>query len=289
MTSHSQYKKPMIKGVAALLLPLILMLTFAACSGDNKDKNDPKKEVSQKVTDLFINGLHGKVKSFTEKVYSDAVGVMADDPVYISKNSYLPNGYLKEIASLDMENIVRTFIHRYAKDSIIITNILSRNDTILDKKDFIYLLDKKGVRYKMLSLDNSGNLMYNADIKNNEAGFPVEYKHNVPKEEERNKLPCKDEKTYDERNFMISEQMYRYVPSTKTCEPTGTIRHFVNDERGNCVEEKIIKNGNMLLAKYSYKYQYDAIGNWTEKTRFAHTSDSLEKVTMVLLRQYEMY
>lgn len=286
MITHSPYKKSMIKGVAALLLPLILLLNFVAC---NSDKKTDEKDKGEKVTDLFLNGLRGKVKSFTEKIYSNAAEVLADDPVYISKNSYLPDGNLREIASLDMENIIRTFIHRYAKDSVIITNILSRNDTILDKKDFIYLLDKKGTRYKMLSLDNSGNLMYSADITNNKAGFPVEYKHNVAKEEERSKLPCKDVKTYDDKNFMTSEQLYRYVPNTKTCEPTGTIRHFVNDERGNCVEEKIIKNGNILLAKYSYKYQYDANGNWTEKTRLAHTSDSLEKVTMVVLRQYEMY
>lgn len=162
-------------------------------------------------------------------------------------------------------------------------------DTVVERQEYIYLRDAEGARYKMMLPAPAGqDPNYYAEIRNNDEGLPVEYDHHLKNEADRLQMPCKEVRKYDEQHFLISEEMYRYNPKDGSCSPTNTIRHYQNDEQGNCIKEQIIKAGNNVLSEHRYEYRYDAKGNWIEKNRYTKLAGK-EEISLVVLRKFEFY
>jgi hypothetical protein len=277
-----------------LSLMSLVVLLLLACNSDapktnaQKQSSNPLKKMEE-VNDWKLSALRGKVKMLVEKTYRSEAKAMADLPFSITRSRFYENGNLQEMLTEMDDGSKRSYKYRYTTDSIFVDNWLLQNDTVVERQQFIYLRDENGARTKMMLPAPKGQQPnYFADIKNNAAGLPLEYHHHLKKEEDRLRMPCKEIRKYDENNYLISEEMYRYNAKDGSCTPTNTIRHYKNDEQGNCIEEQIIKNDSILLNQHKYIYSYDAKGNWVEKKRYSPISGQ-EEVTLVVLRKFEFY
>ena len=277
------------KGVVAWLLPLLFVL-FNACQNDNNSPKTTKgtAPVVQKINDYKLKNLQGQVKLVIEKSYTSPSEVLADDPFSITQTSFRTDGNIKEML-IEMKNSERnTFTYAYLEDSILVRSIRTLGDSILDKQFYLYLRAADGIRYKMFSYDQDQKLLLSSTILNNDSGFPIENQNSVSDSSFLSRIPCKEKFGYDENGYLTEETWFRYNPQTKHCEPTNTLRRYTNDERGNCIKELIVKDNDMLLGHYSYLYKYDAKGNWTEKTSYAHIKGE-KTVKSVMLREFEYF
>lgn len=271
----------------------LLFLTVSSCQSDTPNStttnHNSVESTITKVNDWKLSRLKGQVKISTEKTYRSAAQAMVDRPVSVTRTSFYENGNIQEMLTEMDDGSKRNYRYQYKADSIFVHNWLLRADTVVERQEYIYLKDAQGARNKMMlpaPLGQDPN--YYAEIRNNEEGLPIEYSHHLKNEADRLQMPCKEVRKYDENNFLISEEMHRYNPKDGSCNPTNTIRHYKNDEQGNCIEERIVKSGTTVLSKHRYEYRYDAKGNWIEKNRYTELAGK-EEISLVVLRKFEFY
>jgi hypothetical protein len=249
-------------------------------------KVDPGKQL---VNDLKLSSLRGEVQKVVEKSYRSVEQLLNKKAFSITQTRFYENGNIQDMLTEMADGSSRTYNYRYSPDSIFVDNWLIENDTVIERQQFIYLRDQNGARYKMMLPARKGELPnYYADIRNNNEGLPTEYRHHLKNLKDRKQMPCKEVRKYDQNNFLISEEMHRYNPEDGSCKPTNTIRYYNNDEQGNCVEERIVKNGEQILSEHRYSYRYDAKGNWIEKKRYSEINGK-EEITLITFRSFEFY
>jgi hypothetical protein len=223
-------------------------------------------------------GLKGKVLSFKDTEYKamDSSGLIKRGvKQYIIVFLFNKMGYMIEMNQYFPDGRLN------AKNSYQYDAKGNYEESLYDEKG--KLLSKSKVTYKYDSTGNIIELLYQASDRfyNGKSTYKYDAKGNKIEFNQFNakdSLESKDNFKYDANGIMIERDF---------CNPKGSLIYkniYINDTNGNMIEWDLYKADGSLKTKRTYKYDYDATGNWIKKTEIRN--DVPQKITERKIKYY---
>ncbi len=234
-------------------------------------------------TDWQRSGLKGNVQQLEEWHYSSYQDFLNQQYSRHQEFWFSNKGFLtKEVAYQSNNRLWWSYYH-YQSDSVWIRKTLQTEGGKERNQSFwLYELDERGEQKVVTSLLLDTSVYYKLTVQFNEEHLPVEYIYSEQREPQ--KVPCRVVKQYNKKKQVQRETAYGFNPATQQCNPTPHISTFTYNEQGH-VKRETINYANGTQGNFSYQYQYDSIGNWTNCLYYE--GDQVIEVTKRALYYYE--
>jgi len=172
--------------------------------------------------------------------------------------------------------------YEYKNDSVWIVEsreINSNND--YPQAYWLYKIDPYGAQRSITSILLDSSINFHIETEVNAAGQATEIIYSQQKHPTF--VPCKVRKIYDKNGSIKEELSYRYNSISEQCAENPTHSIFTTNKYGHVERENITSyDGKEFI--YSYQYEYDEQGNWTQRIHYIG-NDSKE----VTLREVTYY
>jgi hypothetical protein len=191
---------------------------------------------AQTTTDLTKAGLKGKVSFISCSEYK-----LVEKFGEIEKGSF----YFKDTYKYD------------EKGNKIESNFYDADGSLSHKVTSKY--DEKRNEIEVNGYYADGSLFYKDTYKYDEKGNKIERNSYYADGSLSHKVTYK----YDEKGYMIESNRYNYKGNKGSFDSKDTYKY---DEKGNKIESNFYDAEGSLFYKYTYKYEFDKIGNWIKQT-----------------------
>jgi len=277
------------------ILLTLCLIAFAGNSIGYSQNNKP-------INDLSILELKGRVKTFTETMYSivdslkDNIG---KNPIFYTDTvSYNEKGYRIESRFFFLLFSIEKYTYKYDANG----NKIEQTDYDTSGRSIgmhTYKYDEKGNKIEQIDYDTNGRSVWKYNYKYDDKENLIEviqylydnffnrktYKY----DKKMNKI---EECNYFGDGSLIEKDIFKYDTKGNKIEN----RHYKSngimdkkyiykyDEIGNKIEWTFYDQNGKLDKKYVYKYDYDKTGNWIKQTVFLQN-----QLYQVIVREIQYY
>jgi hypothetical protein len=237
------------------LLFILLNTCFTSCSND-----------ANKINDWQRMNLNGRVQQIDELKYPTFQDFQQKQNAKKSFTRFTTDGLISKSGIYMGANDILWMKYEYKGDSVWIVEsreINSKND--YPQSYWLYKVDSYGAQRSITSILIDSSINFHIETEVNKAGNVTEIVYRQQKHPEH--VPCKISKVYNENGTIKEEFSYRYNNILEECDETPTHSIFKTNKQGHIERENMtIYNGRARV--YSYQYEYDKQGNWTQRNQY---------------------
>lgn len=213
--------------------------------------------------DLLSNKLFGSIKAYTETEYKIMEKFGELEKVYDKYSQ-------KKTVNFNIEGYIIGEIDVWLKDNSCTSKTLlirDENCNLIEKSNFdlrdgeilsksIFKYDERGNRIESNYYYSDKSMDCKSTTKYDENGQVIETDECKP----NGSLIEKTKIKYNVNEGLIEYYKYKFDGSLITK------MIIKNDEKGNKIEQNIFDPNNLLINSFTFKYEFDSIGNWIKKT-----------------------
>lgn len=250
---------------------ILLNTCFISCSNNSKKINDWQRME-----------LSGRIQQIDELKYPSFRDFQQKRNAQKSFTRFTTEGLISKSGIYMGENDILWMKYEYKGDSVWIVEsreINSKND--FPQSYWLYKIDPYGVQQSITSILIDSSINFHIDTEVNEDGKVTEIVYSQQKHPTH--VPCKISKVYKEDGTIKEEFSYRYNNILEQCDETPSHSVFKTNKYGH-VERENMTTFDGRKRVYSYQYEYDDQGNWTQRIHYIG-EDSGE----VILREFTYY
>jgi hypothetical protein len=227
--------------------------------------------------------LNGRVQQIDELKYPTFLDFQQKQNAQKSFIRFTIDGLISKSGIYMGPNDILWMKYEYKSDSVWIVEsreINSKNN--YPQSYWLYKVDPYGVQQSITSILIDNSINFHIEMEMNEAGNATEIIYSQQKHPAH--VPCRISKVYNENGTLKETFSYRYNNILEQCDEKPTHSIFKINKYGHVKQENMTTyDGRKQI--YSYQYEYDAQGNWTQ--RIHYTGEDAGEIVLRELTYYK--
>jgi hypothetical protein len=227
--------------------------------------------------------LNGRVQQIDELKYPTYQDLQKKQNAQKSFTRFSIEGLISKSGTYMGPKDILWMKYEYKSDSVWIVEsreINNKND--YPQAYWLYKINPYGAQQSITSILIDSSINFYIDMEVNQAGNATEIIYSQQKYPAQ--VPCKISKVYDENGVIKEEFSYRYNNIIEQCAEKPNHSIFKVNKYGHIEQEKMVTYDGRNRT-YSYQYEYDEQGNWTQ--RIHYTGIDAGAVTLRELTYYK--